>query len=66
MSVPPGPPARLSPGGIAMRLVPIWVGAVMFASPAAAADVGFVETYALAADRAAALRQFIPGTEEYY
>ena len=39
---------------------------MMFASSAAAADIGLVETYALAADRAAALRQLIPGTEDYY
>ena len=49
-----------------MRVVSIGIAAMMFASSVAAADIGFVETYALAADRAAALRQLIPGTEDYY
>lgn len=31
-----------------------------------AADVGYVEDFALAKDRAAALKQLIPGTEDYY
>src|SRR5215472_10792040 len=31
-----------------------------------AADVGYVEDFALARDRAAALTQLIPGTEDYY
>src|SRR5882762_9406325 len=31
-----------------------------------AADVGFVEDYALAKDRGVALKQLIPGTEDYY
>lgn len=31
-----------------------------------AADVGYVEDFALAQDRAAALGQLIPGTEDYY
>jgi uncharacterized protein (DUF1778 family) len=36
-------------------------------APAAAADtIGFVETFALAEDRAKALEQLIPGTESYY
>ena len=41
----------------------------VIAPPAAAADtdtIGFVETFALAEDRAKALEQLIPGTEDYY
>ena len=37
-----------------------------FGSVAAADEVGFVEDFALSRDRAAALRQLIPGTEDYY
>jgi hypothetical protein len=40
--------------------------ALLVASAAAAGEVGFVEDYALARDRSAALRQLIPGTEDYY
>jgi hypothetical protein len=36
------------------------------APAATAGEVGFVEDFALARDRAAALRQLIPGTEDYY
>ncbi len=35
-------------------------------SVAAAGEVGFVEDFALSADRAAALKQLVPGTDEYY
>jgi hypothetical protein len=46
---------------------PVWASLVLLlASPAAAGEVGFVEDFALAKDRAAALRQLIPGTEDYY
>ncbi|HMP17030.1 MAG TPA: hypothetical protein PKD72_08415, partial [Gemmatales bacterium] len=31
-----------------------------------AADIGFIETFSLARDRAESLKQLIPGTEEYY
>ena len=40
--------------------------AILTASGAAGGEVGFVEDFALAKDRAAALRQLIPGTEDYY
>src|SRR5688500_1656477 len=40
-------------------------GLVLFPT-ARAAEVGYVEDFALAQDRAAALRQLIPGTEDYY
>src|SRR5207244_1026909 len=49
-----------------------WVKIVGFAiiaawaSQAPAGDIGFVEDFALAKDRAAALKQLIPGTEDYY
>lgn len=29
-------------------------------------EIGFVEDFALAPDRAAALKQLVPGTDEYY
>ncbi|OWK38438.1 hypothetical protein FRUB_07558 [Fimbriiglobus ruber] len=35
-------------------------------SVATAADVGFIEAFALSRDRAAPLQQLIPGTEDYY
>src|SRR2546425_11895333 len=41
-------------------------GALVFVSMAAAGEVGFIEDFALAKDRAASLRQLIPGTEDYY
>src|SRR6478672_11820468 len=40
--------------------------AFLLASAAIAGEVGFVEDFALARDRSAALRQLIPGTEDYY
>ena len=40
--------------------------ALLAVSPALAGDVGFIEDFALAKDRAAALKQLIPGTEDYY
>src|SRR5438874_2206999 len=44
-----------------------WVlPALLLASAAVAGEVGFVEDFALARDRSAALRQLIPGTEDYY
>src|SRR6185437_6999213 len=36
------------------------------APQAQAADIGYVEDFALAKDRATALKQLIPGTEDYY
>jgi hypothetical protein len=41
-------------------------GTLLLAATLSAADVGYVEDFALARDRAAALRQLVPGTEEYY
>ena len=38
----------------------------LMASPALAGEVGFIEDFALARDRAVSLRQLIPGTEDYY
>src|SRR5437764_2693068 len=59
--------ASFNPRGDAMRrllvLLALAVGAV---SVAAAGEVGYVEDFALAKDRAASLRQLIPGTEDYY
>src|SRR5438132_2526105 len=51
-----------------MKRMLIWsAGAIFLVSLAAsAAEVGYVEDFALARDRAASLRQLIPGTEDYY
>src|SRR5438045_2174451 len=49
--------------------VPCLVAAILIAglaSAASAAEIGYVEDFALARDRAAALKQLIPGTEDYY
>src|SRR5262245_15435104 len=44
-----------------------WVlPALLLASAAVAGEVGFVEDFAPARDRSAALRQLFPGTEDYY
>jgi hypothetical protein len=44
-----------------------WILPVLLLAPAViAGEVGFVEDFALARDRATALRQLIPGTEDYY
>src|SRR5262245_37443353 len=48
------------------RTAPWLAVALVLASEAAAGEIGFVEDFALARDRAASLRQLIPGTEDYY
>src|SRR5437764_6087 len=50
--------------GPAMLRVALSLG--LLAGTACAGDIGFVEDFALAADRAKALAQLIPGTEDYY
>src|SRR3984893_16230349 len=40
--------------------------AILTVSAVRAGEVGYVEHFALARDRAASLRQLIPGTEDYY
>src|SRR5438105_15832519 len=53
--------------GSTMKRLLIWLAwATAMASMAAAGEVGYVEDFALARDRAASLRQLIPGTEDYY
>src|SRR5262245_64694390 len=43
------------------------LGGVLVLTPTArGGDIGYVEDFALAKDRAAALKQLIPGTEDYY
>ena len=42
------------------------VGWSAVASPAVGQDIGFVERFALSSDRQAALRELIPGTEDFY
>ena len=39
---------------------------VLAAASAAAQEIGFVETFALAPDRAEALRELVPGTDDYF
>jgi hypothetical protein len=41
-------------------------GGVVGTPTTRAADIGYIEDFALAKDRAAALKQLIPGTEDYY
>lgn len=42
------------------------VGVVLVTPSSHGGDIGFVEDFALAKDRSAALKQLIPGTEDYY
>src|SRR5690242_20483884 len=50
-----------------MRRVLIWSAWTVFlASRASAGEIGYIEDFSLAKDRAASLRQLIPGTEDYY
>jgi hypothetical protein len=39
---------------------------LLIPTPTAAKDIGYVEDFALAQDRAAALKQLIPGTDDFY
>ena len=46
---------------------PVLILALLVLAPIAfAADIGYVESFSLAADRAKALEQLTPGTEDYY
>src|SRR5216684_1663775 len=50
-----------------MKRTLIWPAWALFmVSMATAGEVGYIEDFALAKDRAASLRQLIPGTEDYY
>jgi hypothetical protein len=50
-----------------LGIVLIALGAGLLVIPTArAGDIGYVEDFALARDRTTALKQLIPGTEEYY
>src|SRR6266481_2961811 len=74
MPVSSSPAARRigprSPQRLPMKQLPTWlvrfVPALILTSSVVAGEVGFVEDFALSRDRAAALRQLIPGTEDYY
>ncbi len=49
------------------RIIPLLLAfGVLSVSTAHAGDIGFVEDFALAKDRAEALKKLIPGTEDYY
>jgi hypothetical protein len=47
---------------ILIGLVPLWTGV----GAGVAEEIGYVEDFALAPDRTVALRQLVPGTEEFY
>src|SRR5712671_7189340 len=73
MQIPSRPSAKdrsAFPTEVSMKQLPLWLArflpALILASVAVAGEVGFVEDFALSRDRAAALRQLIPGTEDYY
>src|SRR5262245_59573144 len=42
------------------------LAAMLYLTPTRAADIGYVEDIALAKNRTEALKQLIPGTEDYY
>lgn len=67
--------ASRAAGGVTMRRATGWAMAGSLAALAAGVvlmptatggEVGYVEDFALAKDRSAALKQLIPGTEDYY
>src|SRR3954447_19107140 len=49
-----------------LSLLATLAGGLLLVPTTRAAEVGYVEDFALAKDRAAALKQLIPGTEDYY
>ena len=42
------------------------LGSLMLTSALSAGEIGFLEDFSLAPDRAVPLQQLIPGTEDYY
>ncbi|HVC92066.1 MAG TPA: hypothetical protein VND64_00155 [Pirellulales bacterium] len=46
----------------------VWIGLVILAAttPAPAGEIEFVEDFSLSTDRSAALKQLVPGTEDFY
>lgn len=48
------------------RLLPVALVGTLLSLPGRASEVGFIEDFSLSTDRAAALKQLIPGTEDYY
>lgn len=55
--------AQWLPGALLLTLA---TGVLMTPRGGIAADIGYIEDFALARDRATALKQLIPGTEDYY
>ncbi len=53
---------KWAPAGLVVALM----GGLAMTPSSRAADIGFVEDFALAKDRSTALKQLIPGTEDYY
>ena len=50
----------------AVAFAALGVGMLLTPTSTTAAEVGFVEDFALAKDRTTALKQLIPGTDDYY
>ena len=49
-----------------MKRLATCVAILLLQIPTSAGEIGFVEEFALARDRAEALKKLIPGTENYY
>jgi hypothetical protein len=49
-----------------LRMTAVLLAVTLFLGPAHSQEVGYVEQFALANDRSAALAELIPGTDEYY
>ena len=52
--------------GMSMKSIIIGLASAALAWNAFAQEIGFVENFALATDRAAALKELVPGTDEYF
>lgn len=48
------------------RVLLVFAAVAVYAKGAGAGEIGFIEEFALAPDRAGPLKQLIPGTEEFY
>ena len=49
-----------------MRSIMCGVAGLMVALSGTSQEIGYVETFSLANDRAAALNELVPGTDDYY
>lgn len=66
--MPPLPRPQSARPGLAIGIARALAAGLLALPPLSSAqnEIGFVETFALAPDRAEALKQLIPGTEDYY